>query len=118
MYLNRNHILKLLSPYHFSSNALVMLVLASLLWANVVSYYDLNYAESELLEICDPIDGESEKEEKNIEEDSDEKIPLQSSFHKFDPTDYLINNFCSEDFYPVYHPERLTPPPESFLFLS
>ena len=99
--------------YHFFAKIIVLLVIISLCWANIVPYCHSNPdIKLDLLERCDPIDGESEKKEKKSEKDGNDKIPIHSNKKKNIATLSGLKNFLLVNVRSLHHPEILTPPPE------
>ena len=86
------------------------MLIISLAWTNVVSYvYDFN---TFALELCDPIDGETEKEDTKEETEKDEKIPIDSYASKY-PSSFISSmTLHSKTFQSYHHLEIYTPPPE------
>lgn len=94
---------------------LVFILVISFTWANVVSsiFYSDNYA----YELCDPIDGESEKEdtkeETKEETEKDEKVQIDSYNFRYPSSFISARSLHSKTFQSYHHLEIYTPPPES-----
>lgn len=99
--------------YYNTLKVFAFLVIVSLAWTNVIScVFDF---DSCALELCDPIDGETEKEDTNEETEKDEKIQVDSDSFKYASHLISLVSSDSEAVLTYHHLEISTPPPE-FIF--
>ena len=73
-------------------------------------------SETEHIELYGSEDSESEKENNNKEKD--DKVPTNLLVPKFDNSLSILEIQHSENNGSIDHPEIITPPPESFIFIS
>ncbi len=66
----------------------------------------------EAYELCDPIDGESEKEAEKSEKDADDKIRSNSQVKNVFASNNLNQTYTKQYFQSLHYSRILTPPPE------
>ena len=104
--------MEFLNSYKISFEAIIFVVLISLCWASFAPHIALNDFQAEVLELCDPVDGESEKEESKHKEKKDDKIPIPYKKIKFYCSSPLLKNGHTPGLPSLHHPDIQTPPPE------
>lgn len=88
-----------------------LIVMLGLIWTNIASdFTNLDWL-SERIEICDPFDAETEKDEKKTETE-DDKIPVSDDQIKNLLHRQLAESTSSWRLQSLHHPEIQTPPPE------
>lgn len=91
-----------------------MTIIMSLSLTNILCNLDyLLDTKSEIFELFDLEDSESEKEEEKKEEKSDDKIPISTNLGDIQSGILWAKAQNTLKYYSVFHPEILTPPPES-----
>ena len=92
---------------------MAFLILLSLFWANVGSYY-FCFTEGSAItfELCDPFDSEPEESEQKNEENKDDEIRTFPVAVQLLHSKLSINTFHSLAISSLHQPEILTPPPE------
>lgn len=90
-------------------------LLSGILFCSIVPVeYLLDYQAYDLHEIVDFSDSESEKENNN-EKDTDEKLKIKRFAFEHLNSMILVKKATYHYFHLTFHPEILTPPPESIL---
>ena len=85
----------------------------SLAWTNVISQvFDFDTCA---LELCDRLDGETEKEDSKGETEKNEKIQIDSYDSKYLSSYISSRTLHSTTFQTYHHLVILTPPPEAVL---
>ncbi len=103
--------MKFLLAYQLLLKSFVYVLLIGQLWVNIAShYYWLIDSESELIELCNFEDSESEEEEKKEEKDDKVRMNLQTSMYYYSSS--LENVLHSKAFLSLHPPEISTPPPK------
>lgn len=90
-------------------------LLLGLFTAQSVTYYWPMLAERDRLELCDPMDSESEKEETKSEKEKDNKLRMDPYLMKFVAAISSMNFLPPIDLQSSSNPETTTPPPEPML---
>gem|GEM_PF-2026008 len=109
--------MKLVSTYRIATKAIIYLLVLGQLWANAATYCQwMMDSESELIELCNTDDSESEKEESK--EEKDDKLTLELHDMRLDIAQNKIVVFRSEYLFSLHDPDVTTPPPESVLVIS
>jgi len=109
--------LKLVSTYHVATKAIIYLLIFGQLWANAATFCQwMVDPDSELIELCNMDDTESEKEESK--EEKNDKLTIDMDDMRLDIPQNILVLLHSEDLFSVHDPDVNTPPPESVPVLS
>jgi len=109
--------LKLVSTYRIATKAIIYLLVIGQLWANAATFCQwMVDPDSELIELCNTDDAESEKEESK--EEKNDKLTIDMYDMRLDNPQNELSVLHSKDLLSLHDPDVTTPPPESVPVLS